>query len=108
MPSAVPTILQVLPALESGGVERGTVEIAQAVAAAGGVALVASAGGRLVPQLERVGGRHVSLALMTKDPVNIWLNSFALGRLIRRAGVVRLLGGTAGGGAVRHDVARRV
>jgi glycosyltransferase involved in cell wall biosynthesis len=87
MPSAVPTILQVLPALESGGVERGTVEIAQAVAAAGGVALVASAGGRLVPQLERVGGRHVSLALMTKDPVNIWLNSFALGRLIRREGV---------------------
>jgi glycosyltransferase involved in cell wall biosynthesis len=81
---AVPTILQVLPALESGGVERGTVEIAQAVAAAGGVALVASAGGRMVPQLERVGGRHVSLALMTKDPVNIWLNSFAIGRVIRR------------------------
>jgi len=84
MPPAAPTILQVLPALESGGVERGTIEIAQAVAAAGGVALVASAGGRMVPQLERVGGRHVSLALMTKDPVNIWVNSFAIGRLIRR------------------------
>jgi glycosyltransferase involved in cell wall biosynthesis len=81
---APPTILQVLPALESGGVERGTVEIAQAVAAAGGVALVASAGGRMVPQLERAGGRHVSMALMTKDPVNILYNSFALGRLIRR------------------------
>lgn len=84
MPSVPPTILQVLPALEGGGVERGTLEIAQAVASAGGVALVASAGGRMVPQLERVGGRHVALALMTKDPLNIWLNSFALGRLIRR------------------------
>jgi glycosyltransferase involved in cell wall biosynthesis len=84
MPPAPTTILQVLPALESGGVERGTVEIAQAVAAAGGVALVASAGGRMVPQLERAGGRHVSMALMTKDPVNILFNSFALGRLIRR------------------------
>ncbi|HTZ69578.1 MAG TPA: glycosyltransferase family 4 protein [Acetobacteraceae bacterium] len=81
---AAPTILQVLPALESGGVERGTVEIAQAVTQAGGVALVASAGGRMVPQLERVGGRHLPLALMTKDPLNIWLNSFALGRVIRR------------------------
>jgi glycosyltransferase involved in cell wall biosynthesis len=87
MPSVPPTILQVLPALEGGGVERGTIDIAQAIAAAGGVALVASAGGRMVPQLERVGGRHAALALMTKDPLNIWLNSFALGRLIRRENV---------------------
>jgi glycosyltransferase involved in cell wall biosynthesis len=87
MAYVAPPILQVLPALESGGVERGTVDIAQAIVAAGGTALVASAGGRMVPQLERVGGRHVSLALMTKDPVNIWLNSFALGRVIRRDGV---------------------
>lgn len=87
MPPSPPTILQVLPALEAGGVERGTLEIAQAIAAAGGAALVASAGGRLLPQLERVGGRHVALALMTKDPLNIWLNSFALGRLIRRENV---------------------
>ena len=40
-------ILQVLPALGQGGVERGTVEIAQALAAAGIPNAVASAGGRL-------------------------------------------------------------
>ena len=43
------TVLQVLPSLVTGGVERGTIEITQAVAEAGWTALVASAGGRLVP-----------------------------------------------------------
>ena len=76
-------ILQVLPALEAGGVERGTVDMAQAIVAAGGQAIVASAGGRLVGQVERAGGRHVALSLMTKDPVNILLNARRLERLIR-------------------------
>jgi hypothetical protein len=86
MPAAdeSPTILQVLPALETGGVERGTIEMTQAIVAAGGRALVASAGGRLVPQLERAGGRHVVLPLMTKDPLNILFNSVSIGKLIRR------------------------
>jgi glycosyltransferase involved in cell wall biosynthesis len=76
-------ILQVLPALEAGGVERGAVEMVQAIVAAGGSAVVASAGGRLVAQVERAGGQHVPLALMTKDPVNILLNAGRLARLIR-------------------------
>lgn len=77
------SILQVLPALESGGVERGTVEMAQAITAAGGRAFVASAGGRMVGQVERAGARHFTLPLMTKDPVSIWLNAWPLARLIR-------------------------
>ena len=77
-----PTILQVLPALDTGGVERGTVEMVQAIVQAGGTALVASAGGRMVAQVERAGGRHVTLALMTKDPVNILINAARLRRLI--------------------------
>ena len=43
------TVLQVLPSLVTGGVERGTVEITQAIVGAGWTGLVASAGGRLVP-----------------------------------------------------------
>jgi glycosyltransferase involved in cell wall biosynthesis len=78
------TILQILPALDGGGVERGTVDMVQAIAAAGGRALVASAGGRLVPQVERAGGEHIGLALMTKDPFNIWINAGRLARIIRR------------------------
>jgi glycosyltransferase involved in cell wall biosynthesis len=80
-------VLQVLPALETGGVERGTVDMVQAIVAEGGTALVASAGGRMVAEVERAGGRHVALNLMTKDPVNIWLNAAPLARLIRREGV---------------------
>jgi glycosyltransferase involved in cell wall biosynthesis len=82
-----PTILQILPSLETGGVERGTIEMTHAIVAAGGRALVASAGGRLVPQVERAGGRHIVLPLMTKDPVNILVNSFSIGRLIKRSQV---------------------
>ena len=75
-------ILQVLPRLESGGVERGTVEIAGALAAVGVVPLVASAGGRMVASLERAGGRHVALPLATKNPAGILRNSVRLARLI--------------------------
>jgi glycosyltransferase involved in cell wall biosynthesis len=77
----------VLPALESGGVERGTIEMVQAIVAAGGRAVVASAGGRMVVQVERAGGRHIGLPLMTKDPLNIWLNAGKLARIIRAEGI---------------------
>jgi glycosyltransferase involved in cell wall biosynthesis len=52
------TVLQLLPALESGGVERGTLEIAQALVARGHRALVMSAGGRQVTPLVAAGGEH--------------------------------------------------
>ncbi|HZV37258.1 MAG TPA: glycosyl transferase, partial [Pseudoxanthomonas sp.] len=45
------TVVQLLPALESGGVERSTLEIAAALAEAGHRAIVVSAGGRLLPAL---------------------------------------------------------
>jgi glycosyltransferase involved in cell wall biosynthesis len=80
-------VLQVLPALDGGGVERGTVEMVQAVVRAGGAGWVASAGGRMVPQVERARGRHVTLPLMTKDPLNIYLNAGRLGRVIREGGI---------------------
>ncbi len=80
-------ILQVLPALQSGGVERGTLEIAEAQIAAGFRAIVASAGGRLVPQLEALGATHVTLPLATKNPVAIWRNAAALAEVARQRGV---------------------
>ena len=80
-PGAV--ILQVVPRLESGGVERGTVEIAQAIAAAGGLPLVASEGGALVQSVLRAGGRHIALPLASKNPARIWRNAASLAALIR-------------------------
>ncbi len=69
--------------LETGGVERGTIEMVQAIQDAGGRAVVTSAGGRLVSSVERAGGRHVGLPIATKDPVNIWFNSRKIVALAR-------------------------
>ncbi|MBW4089598.1 MAG: glycosyltransferase family 4 protein [Proteobacteria bacterium] len=84
---SAPVVLQVLPSLVTGGVERGTVEITAALAAAGWTALVASAGGRLVGAVEHAGGRHITLPLDTKNPMAIWRNAKRLARLIRAEGV---------------------
>lgn len=51
-------VLQVLPALESGGVERGTLEVGRYLVEHGHRSLVMSAGGRLVGQLAAEGSRH--------------------------------------------------
>lgn len=64
-----PAVLQVLPALgTAGGVERGTVDVAKALVAAGWRAIVASEGGPLVRELERAGAVHVTLPLASKSP----------------------------------------
>ncbi|MFK7866249.1 MAG: glycosyltransferase family 4 protein [Alphaproteobacteria bacterium] len=76
-------ILQILPALNSGGVERGTVDLAQALVKAGHQAFVASNGGRLVHRLDRIGATHYQLALHSKNPFIIALNTYRLKRLIK-------------------------
>ncbi len=79
-----PVVLQVLPSLITGGVERSAVEMTQAVAEAEATALVASAGGPLVSQIARAGGIHLELPLTRKSPIAIWRNAAALERLIRQ------------------------
>jgi glycosyltransferase involved in cell wall biosynthesis len=81
-PPDPPVVLQVLPSLITGGVERGTVEIAKAIVEAEAVALVASAGGPMVRQIERAGGMHIELKLTTKSPLGIWRNAQALEAVI--------------------------
>ena len=83
----IPVVLQVLPSLVTGGVERGTVEITQAIVEAEGVALVASAGGPMVHSVKRAGGRHFTLPLHARDPVTIWRNAARLEALIRSENV---------------------
>ncbi len=82
-----PVVLQVLPSLVTGGVERSTIEITDAVARAGRIALVASAGGRLVSAVERAGGRHFTLPLTAKNPAALWRNAERLEALIREHNV---------------------
>jgi glycosyltransferase involved in cell wall biosynthesis len=80
-------VLQVLPSLGTGGVERGTVEIARALAAAGWRALVASAGGPMVRDVERAGASHIVLPLDSKNPLVMWRNVARLEELVAAHGV---------------------
>ncbi|MSO99159.1 MAG: glycosyltransferase [Rhodospirillaceae bacterium] len=79
--------LQVLPALVAGGVERGTIDVAQALVAAGWTALVASSGGPMVRELERAGAEHIELPLRTKNPLAIRRNAGRLADLMASRGV---------------------
>lgn len=78
-----PVILQVLPQLRAGGVERGTIEIARAITQAKMRALVASAGGTMLPSLAYAGGEHITLPLNTKNPFSILHNAKSLEKIIR-------------------------
>ena len=61
------TVLQVLPALQGGGVERGTLEVAAELVRRGHRSMVVSAGGRLLPQLLAGGSEHISCPLGSKS-----------------------------------------
>jgi len=58
-----------------------------AIVGAGGVAIVASAGGRLVGAIEAAGGRHITLPLASKNPLVMWRNAARLTSLIGAEGV---------------------
>lgn len=76
------TVLQVVPRLESGGVERTTLEIADAIQSAGGRALVATAGGALEFRLVRSGAEIFRMSVDSKNPMTMWQNARLLRRLI--------------------------
>ncbi len=75
-------VLQILPELNAGGVERTAVETVEALTRAGHAAHVLSAGGRLVPEVEALGGVHHSADIGSKNIISVpW----------RIAGVRRLI-----------------
>ena len=61
------SVMQLLPALDGGGVERGTIEIAAALIKAGHRAIVVSGGGRMVAELEATGALHITLPIGKKS-----------------------------------------
>ncbi|MBX5454665.1 MAG: glycosyltransferase family 4 protein [Acidobacteriia bacterium] len=82
-----PTVLEVLPALETGGVEHVVAELTEALAKEGFSAFVASAGGRMVERIVATGGKHIVLPLDARNPLALWRNAERLARLIREKGV---------------------
>lgn len=61
------TVVQLLPALNAGGVERSTLEIAAALVAAGHRSIVVSAGGRKLETLTAQGSEHIALDIGRKS-----------------------------------------
>jgi len=64
-------VVQLLPELDAGGVERGTVELARHLASEGHESLVVSNGGRMAEALERGGSRHIRRPIHRKNPVSL-------------------------------------
>ncbi len=77
-------ILQIIPQLEVGGVETGTLDVVQGLVQHGHQALVVSSGGALIPRLEQLGGRHVQIPVHRKDPWTIWRAVREVADLIER------------------------
>jgi glycosyltransferase involved in cell wall biosynthesis len=86
-PIAGRTILQIIPNLDSGGAERTTLEIVEALVRAGARALVAAEGGRLVGELQALGGEFHRFPAATKNPLAMAANVGRLAQLIAREGV---------------------
>lgn len=82
-----PAILQIVPKLETGGAERSTIDMAAAIVADGCAALVVSEGGRMVAELNAVGGEHITMRAASKSPSTILANAQRLARLIRARNV---------------------
>jgi glycosyltransferase involved in cell wall biosynthesis len=76
------TVLQIVPRMEIGGIERGTLEITEAIAREGGRALIATAGGQMLPRVAKAGGEVIAMNVDTGNPLNLWQNARLLARLI--------------------------
>ena len=79
----VPVVLQILPSLQTGGVERGAVEVARAITEAGWQAIVASSGGQMVHEVQRAGALHIDFPADSKNPIQMWRNVNRLVALIK-------------------------
>ena len=71
MTTRVLKVIQVLPELNSGGVERGTIEFAKALVEKGHQSIVISNGGRQVERLEAEGSQHIQMPVHKKSPVSL-------------------------------------
>lgn len=82
MPRSPLTILQILPELNSGGVERGTLEVGAEIVRRGHRSLVVSGGGRMVDDLEQAGSQHFAASVGNKSPLTLrqvgWLRKLII------------------------------
>lgn len=83
-------VAQVLPALNDGGVERSTLDMARHLGAQGVENWVVSGGGRLADQIAEAGSSLVTLPVGAKSPLTMWRAARDLARLVDEAGITLL------------------
>lgn len=82
-----PTVLQIIPELDTGGAELSAIEIAAAVTRGGGRAIVLSEGGRMADRVAAAGGELVIFPAATKNPLKLAMNASAIERIARKEAV---------------------
>jgi glycosyltransferase involved in cell wall biosynthesis len=88
MPKPFPhTVLQVVPTLDTGGVEQTVLDVARCIITEGGKAVVASFGGRLEGELIAMGAKFYRMPVHSKNPYIQFKNYFALKALIKAEGI---------------------
>jgi len=75
-------IVQILPELNEGGVERGTVELSREYVKAGLESIVISAGGAMSGMIEEHGGRHITFDVCSKNPFTVPARVWGLRRIL--------------------------
>ncbi len=86
-PDKKPVVMQVVPRLNSGGVEQGVIDLNAAICRAGAVSIVVSAGGLRVHEITKAGGIHIQMPVQSKNPFVILSNARKLRKLIREHNV---------------------
>jgi glycosyltransferase involved in cell wall biosynthesis len=82
-----PTVLQIIPELDTGGAELSAIEIAAAVTRGGGRAIVLSEGGRMADRVAASGGELLLFPAATKNPLKLAMNAAAIERIARKEAV---------------------
>ncbi len=77
-------IVQLLPELNEGGVERGTVELSRELVKRGHKSIVISAGGKLQEQIDKDGGSHITMDVCSKNPLNAFWRMLKLRKLLSK------------------------
>ncbi len=77
------SILQVVPSLVSGGVERGTVDVAKSLVDNHFRSIVISSGGALVSSLKESGSEHIKLRVASKNPITIFQNYLHISKILK-------------------------
>ena len=76
-------IVQLLPELNEGGVERGTVELSRELVKLGHESIVISAGGKLEEQINKEGGKHITFDVCSKNPLTAPFRMMRLRKILR-------------------------